>query len=72
MRERRREQKGNGGPNDETSRCDPTGDPKAVICIAQARAKCQDQAATWPFGAAVLDLVESTIDALFNVAPSCF
>jgi len=68
--------KGNGGPDDDTLRCDSTGDPKVIVCIQKARGKFLDKAADWPFETAVADTIEDTIDLqtdlLFNVAPDCF
>lgn len=68
--------KGNGGTDDSFVRCGFTGDPKAVGCIAKAKAKFLDKAASWPAAAAVVAAVDSIIDqqsdALFDVPPNCF
>ena len=68
--------KGNGGPNDDLARCGFSGDPKAVICIAKAKAKFFDKATSWPAAAVLVGAVDSIIDqqsdALFDVPPNCF
>jgi hypothetical protein len=70
-----KDKKGNGGTDDDTLRCGFTGDPAAAACIAKARDKFDDKTGDWPFGSAVRDTVEGTIDvqtdALFNAAPAC-
>jgi hypothetical protein len=70
-----KDKKGNGGIDDDTSRCDPNGDAAAVECIEKAQVKFLDKAATWPLGALVPGAVASTIDAqsdgLFNAPPNC-
>jgi hypothetical protein len=70
-----KDKKGNGGSDDDTLRCGFTGDPAAAACIAKARDKFDDKTGDWPFGSAVRDTIESTIDqqtdGLFNVTPAC-
>jgi hypothetical protein len=70
-----KDKKGNGGTDDDTLRCGFTGDSAAAACIAGARDKFDDKTGDWPFGSAVRETVEGTIDlqtdSLFNVAPAC-
>jgi hypothetical protein len=70
-----KDKKGNGGHDDDASRCDPNGDPAAVACIDKATNRFLEKAATWPLGAlvpgAILNTIDPQSDGLFNAPPNC-
>jgi hypothetical protein len=70
-----KDKKGNGGPTDSTTLCEPNGNLTTQVCILKAFDKFSDKAVTWPStqlaAIFVIDEVDELNDGLFNAPAAC-